>query len=82
MNSANGDLNEFYVEGSSYEPVGAIQSPDGKEFSNLSVSNAALYELAQISSCCNYSQIAYDEVCLSPIVFEDLKNGNIKNPAN
>jgi len=61
VNSANGDLNEFYVEGSSYEPVGAIQSPDGKEFSNLSVSNAALYELAQISSCCNYSQIAYDE---------------------
>lgn len=62
MNDANGDLNEYYVDGTSYEPVGAIRSPDGKEYTNLPATNAALYDLAQICSCCNYSQIAYDEV--------------------
>jgi hypothetical protein len=50
------------VDGSTYEPIGAIRSADGKEHTNLPVTNGALYDLAQICSCCNYSKIAYDEV--------------------
>ncbi|KAH8553313.1 SERCA-type calcium-translocating P-type ATPase [Umbelopsis sp. PMI_123] len=61
VSSNNGDLHEYMVDGSSYEPVGAIRSPDGKEHTNLLATNGSLYDLAQICSCCNYAKIAYDE---------------------
>ncbi|KAI9290256.1 SERCA-type calcium-translocating P-type ATPase [Umbelopsis sp. AD052] len=61
VNGQNGDLSEYMVEGSTYEPIGAIRSADGKEHTNLPATNGALYDLAQICSCCNYSKIAYDE---------------------
>lgn len=60
-NSA-GNVDELHVDGTSYEPVGAVKTPEGKALSNLSVNNGLIRELSLVCSLCNYARITYDEV--------------------
>ncbi|CAG8539049.1 4669_t:CDS:10 [Paraglomus brasilianum] len=54
-------LEEFYVNGTSYAPVGDITTPDGKILSSLPATKPTINELAQICALCNDARILCEE---------------------
>ena len=71
LNSAKGDMQEFSVSGTSYAPIGEVESSKDKKSSLGSwlvagnpdpAKNPILGELSNIASLCNDSAITYDEV--------------------
>ncbi|KAL1917215.1 uncharacterized protein VTP21DRAFT_4871 [Calcarisporiella thermophila] len=62
LKSASGAINEYFVGGTSYEPVGEITSNDGLSVqTQLSVKDSTIDELATICSLCNDAAITYEE---------------------
>jgi Ca2+ transporting ATPase len=60
VSSQAGDLQELSVDGTSYEPIGAVNVLSGKD--NVSpVQNSVLNDVSMISSLCNDARIVYDE---------------------
>ncbi|KAL1920905.1 uncharacterized protein VTP21DRAFT_11540 [Calcarisporiella thermophila] len=62
VKGANGAIDEFYVGGTSYAPIGKITTADGSSIESfLPLRNSTIDELAQICAVCNDSAITYDE---------------------
>ncbi|KAI9494854.1 SERCA-type calcium-translocating P-type ATPase [Zychaea mexicana] len=61
VDSASGRLKELHIEGTSYEPIGAVKTADGMITAHLPASNALMREAALVCSLCNDARIVYDE---------------------
>jgi Ca2+ transporting ATPase len=55
-------VREFLVEGSTFAPIGAITTADGKYAEKGIVRTAPVDRLVEICSICNDAKIAYNEV--------------------
>ncbi|CAO3689942.1 unnamed protein product [Rhizopus stolonifer] len=55
VNNAEGDLNELQIEGTSYEPIGAVKP--AVQITQGSI----LHDISLVCSLCNDSRIVYDE---------------------
>ncbi|KAI7855486.1 Ca-transporting ATPase [Circinella umbellata] len=61
VDTASGLLNELHIDGTSYEPIGAVKTVDGTVTAHLPTSNALMREAALVCSLCNDARIVYDE---------------------
>lgn len=59
LESTNGAVAEYHIDGSSYSPVGKITA-GGALVSNVAVQSQVLSEIAQVCALCNDASISYD----------------------
>ena len=61
MGSSARSLDEFNVEGTSFSPVGAISTVDGKVVRDLNQEGSAINALVEVCAVCNDAKISADE---------------------
>lgn len=61
MGSSARSLDEFNVEGTSFSPVGAISTVDGKMVRDLNQEGSAINALVEVCAVCNDAKISADE---------------------
>lgn len=59
VNDQQGTLKEYFIEGTSYSPLGRIKTDNGKVCESLAISNPVVAKLAQVCATCNESRIVY-----------------------
>lgn len=57
--NASGDLTELFIDGTSYEPNGAVKASNGQTVTP--VADSAMHDIAMVCSLCNDARIVYDE---------------------
>lgn len=59
LNEAGNDLEELDVEGTTFSPIGNIQS-NGTVISDVAKKSATVFKMAEVAALCNEAQLAFD----------------------